>query len=52
MAKGGPLCKICSGEFELKDLRPLVKDAKYVCAKCGRAAASKGSLCKPSPIKK
>ena len=28
-----------------------IKDAKFVCSKCGRAAAEEKSLCAPIPIK-
>jgi hypothetical protein len=31
----------------LDDYKALVRDAKYVCRKCGRAAARKKNLCKP-----
>ena len=27
------------------EVKPLVKNPKYICAKCGRAARKKGSLC-------
>jgi len=41
------LCKATSGKFKVADIRPLVEGARFVCGKCGRAAASKGNLCDP-----
>jgi predicted RNA-binding Zn-ribbon protein involved in translation (DUF1610 family) len=32
---------------KLDEYKELVRDAKFVCPKCGRAAHSKKSLCKP-----
>ena len=32
------LCKATQGSPRLKDLRLLVRDAKYICRRCGRAA--------------
>jgi len=49
---GVSLCKAAAGGFRLKDVRPLVRDAKFICAKCGRAAAKKGNLCAPKPLNK
>jgi len=37
-------------ESNLKDYKELVKDAKFVCKKCGRSADSDENLCKPSKI--
>ena len=49
---GVSLCKIAARGFHLKDVRPLVRDAEFICAKCGRAAAKKGNLCAPKPLNK
>lgn len=41
------LCKIAAKrDFEV--LRGLIKDARYYCRKCGRAAREAVNLCKPS----
>jgi len=51
MAKN--LCKWGKKEVE-KDFKTYaehVKDASYVCIKCGRAANSKKPLCKPRAIR-
>ena len=39
------MTKILSDDFEA--YAELVKGAKFVCGKCGRAAAKKKSMCKP-----
>ncbi len=35
---------------DLEALKEVVKDAKYICKKCGRVAKAKGYLCKPQPL--
>jgi hypothetical protein len=40
------LCAMIAGGDGYKDVRDLVLGAKYICAKCGRAAARKKNLCK------
>jgi hypothetical protein len=40
----------CPGRVDLKELRPLVKNAKYICRDCGRAAASEKNLCSPKKL--
>jgi hypothetical protein len=47
--------KLCSLMFspagmDLKRLKALIKDPKYVCKECGRAAVNEGSLCSPERI--
>ena len=37
-------------ESSLDDYKALVKDAKYVCKRCGRSANSNESLCRPVKI--
>jgi hypothetical protein len=32
---------------DIKDYKPLVKNAKYLCTKCGRVAAKQENLCEP-----
>jgi len=45
------LCKAVK-DAQVKDLIPLVRDAKFICEKCGRAAASKKNLCSPKKLGK
>jgi hypothetical protein len=49
---GVPLCKATKGDFRLRDIRPLVREPRVICEKCGRAAASKKSLCQPKRLAK
>jgi hypothetical protein len=46
------LCALacCCCRVNVKELRPLVKDAKYICKECGRAAAKASSLCHPAKL--
>ncbi len=46
------LCKWKSDDIEKdqKKFRKLIEDAKYFCRKCGRSAASKSNLCKPTGL--
>ncbi len=44
--------KLCSmmfapGGMDLRLLKILVKDPKYICRECGRAAVNETSLCSP-----
>lgn len=44
------VCKICKGKFVQDNLDKyieMVKDAEYVCKKCGRVAKDKKNICKP-----
>jgi hypothetical protein len=41
------LCKI-KDDIEL--LKKLVKDARYICKKCGRAARNEENLCKATKL--
>ena len=43
------LCKLVKRE-EFEKVRKLVKEAAYICMKCGRAARDKDNLCSPSPL--
>ena len=43
------LCQIIV-DRDLDRIKKLVKDAKYYCKNCGRAAHNKGNLCHPSKI--
>jgi len=46
------LCALacCCCRVNVKELRPLVKDAQYICKECGRAAAKASSLCHPAKL--
>jgi hypothetical protein len=39
------LCALIAGGSGYTVVRPLVKNPRYICAKCGRAARKKASLC-------
>jgi hypothetical protein len=42
------LCNMCeSGECTLEQIKPLVKDAQFICKKCGRVAVAEENLCEP-----
>jgi hypothetical protein len=41
------LCRLMQKEIEPDELKMLVKDAKYICLNCGRAAAKSENLCVP-----
>lgn len=43
------LCKLVKRD-DLEQVRKLVKDAAFLCTKCGRAAREPDNLCKPSRI--
>lgn len=40
----------CPGRIDLNALKPLVKDPKYICSECGRAAANADNLCSPKKL--
>lgn len=45
------LCKLTeSGEYSLDEIKRLVKDAQFICKKCGRVAVADENLCEPEPI--
>jgi DNA replicative helicase MCM subunit Mcm2 (Cdc46/Mcm family) len=51
------LCKIWSDTYNVDEVIPnvdevipLVKDAKFMCKVCGRAAANQENLCDPTPL--
>ncbi|HWR89570.1 MAG TPA: hypothetical protein VN260_04890 [Dissulfurispiraceae bacterium] len=48
-SKKKSMCKV-GKEGDLERIRRRVRDSKYFCAKCGRAAHSKVYLCKPTAI--
>ena len=44
------LCRMVKKGSEPDRLRRLVRDARYMCKKCGRAAQRDEHLCKPSAL--
>jgi hypothetical protein len=40
----------CPGSIKLTQLKPLVKDPKYICSECGRTAAKAENLCSPKKL--
>ncbi len=44
------LCQMVALETPVEELKPKVRNAKYICRFCGRAAAQPESLCKPEPL--
>ena len=39
-----------SGEYSLERIKDLVKDAKFMCRKCGRVAGREENVCEPVPL--
>jgi hypothetical protein len=37
----------CSCHLDLEKIKPLVRDPKFICKSCGRAAAEEKNLCGP-----
>lgn len=48
------LCKWDKDEIKdnLKELKKIVAEPRYVCKRCGRAARKEDHLCKPEPLDK
>ncbi len=44
------LCQLVATETPISEIKPLVRNPKFICKFCGRAAASKDRLCKPEPL--
>ena len=44
------LCDMAKRGVDLNLYKALVKDAKFICKKCGRAAAKEENLCEPVPL--
>ncbi len=45
------LCDMAErGTVTLDEMKALVKDAKFICKKCGRVAAKEENLCEPVPL--
>ena len=45
------LCDLAeAGNVTLEQMKALTRDPKFICKKCGRAAASEDNLCEPVPL--
>ncbi len=46
------LCALtcCPCSLDLEKIKTIVKDSKFICKVCGRAANSEKNLCQPVPI--
>ena len=44
------LCDMAKRGVDLNAYKELVKNAKFICKKCGRAAAKEENLCEPVPL--
>ena len=44
------LCQLVEKKIDLEKMKKLVKDARYICKNCGRAAAGETSLCAPEKL--
>jgi hypothetical protein len=40
----------CPCNLDLKVIKPLVDDAKFICKQCGRVANKAENLCKPAKL--
>lgn len=47
---GKHLCAMVGCGLSLGQLRSVVVDAKFICAKCGRAAQKRKNLCSPRKL--
>ena len=44
------LCALVEKDGVTNQIKGLIKNPKYVCSCCGRAAAKKENLCSPEPL--
>ncbi len=44
------LCSIVDSGATLEEFKKLVKNPKFICKQCGRAAAKEENLCAPVPL--
>ena len=44
------LCKMVEEKVPIEKIKPLVKDAKYICKGCMRTAAKAENLCAPEKL--
>ncbi|UCB61634.1 MAG: hypothetical protein JSW72_08290 [Candidatus Bathyarchaeota archaeon] len=51
LGHGKHLCHLVEYKgVEIKEYKPLVKKAKFLCKNCGRVAAKEENLCEPIPL--
>ncbi len=41
------MCMLLAKKTDVEALKPIVRDAKFICKNCGRAAAEAERLCAP-----
>jgi transposase-like protein len=46
---GEKMCALacCPCNLDIEKLKPLVRNAKFICSSCGRVAAEQKNLCQP-----
>ena len=44
------LCQLVAWEVPLIEIKPLVRDPKFICKNCARAAADRNRLCDPDRL--
>lgn len=44
------LCDMAERGVDIQTFKDLVRNAKFICKKCGRAAAKEENLCEPIPL--
>lgn len=44
------ICQLVAQEYAISEIKPLVRDGKFICAFCARVAARKEHLCRPEPL--
>jgi len=44
------LCDMAKKGADFETYKNLVKNARFICKKCGRAAAKEENLCEPAPL--
>jgi len=41
---------VVGDQADVEELKPLVRDARYICKACGRAAHNAENLCEPTEL--
>ena len=49
---GNKMCgkTCCPCNLDLEEIKPLVRDPKFICRSCGRVAAKADHLCQPESL--